>query len=61
MFFLGPEEMEDYHRDKRRRDIQKSHDDRVAALGGDSPKDEDEHWGGSDEDVRQSSTSPRLF
>lgn len=59
-FFLSPEEVEDYQRNKRRKRLEDSRNERLRALG----EDDDEHirvnsthreedaWGGSDEEVR---------
>ncbi|VDC05262.1 unnamed protein product [Peniophora sp. CBMAI 1063] len=51
-FFLAPEDIEDYERDKRRRAIEQLREDRMRALAADDeeePVDEDP-WGGSDEE-----------
>ena len=54
-FFFSREEVEDYHRDKRRRTLEKGREERLRALREEDdeqmgPKDE-EVWGGSDEEV----------
>lgn len=54
-FFLSQEEIEDYHRDKRRRMIEHGREQRLKAMRaedeeGIEAKEEDE-WGGSDEEV----------
>ncbi|KAI0084531.1 hypothetical protein BDY19DRAFT_970782 [Irpex rosettiformis] len=54
-FFFSPEEVEDYHREKRRRMIDQSREERLRALRGEAGDDEDENfdddpWGGSDEE-----------
>lgn len=56
-FFFSPEEAEDYHREKRRRVIEKSREDRLKALRDEREEDPPEDaWGGSDEEVRISRT-----
>lgn len=56
-FFFSPDEVEDYHREKRRRMIDQSREERLRALraesGDDAAREEEEDpWGGSDEEVR---------
>lgn len=51
-FFLAPDEVEDYQRQKRRRLIEQSREDRLRAICADDPVDNTEVWGGSDEEVR---------
>ena len=60
-FFLSPDEIEDYHRDKRRRMMEQGREERLRALR----EEEDAHkgtreedtWGGSDEEVSAPSLS----
>jgi hypothetical protein len=49
-FFFDTEEAEDYHRDKRRRLITQTHQDRLKAFEQTTEQSE-EVWGGSDEEV----------
>lgn len=62
-FFLSPEETEDYRRDKRRRMIDRSREERLRALAAASETgaegDPVDEWGGSDEEVCMSITLPR--
>lgn len=54
-FFFSPDEAEDYHRDKRRRLIEKTREERLKARreeDGESEEEEPDVWGGSDEEVR---------
>ena len=53
-FFLAPEDIEDYERNKRRRAIDKLREDRMRALASDEEDVtvDDDPWGGSDEEVR---------
>lgn len=58
-FFLTPNEVADYHRDKRLRMMEKGRQDRLRALAeedGDTLENEppEAQWGGSDEEVRSS-------
>lgn len=66
-FFLAADEVEDYHREKRRRMIEQSREDRMRALRAELGEEEDQgreedSWGGSDEEVSRkraySNTSP---
>ena len=54
-FFFSPDEAEDYHREKRRRLIDQSREERLRALHAESDDVGDDHdddpWGGSDEEV----------
>jgi hypothetical protein len=54
-FFFGPAEAEDYRREKRRRMIDKSREERLRAMRAegdeDGANDDVEVWGGSDEEV----------
>jgi len=54
-FFFSPQEAEDYHREKRRRVIERSREERLKALREeDGPQDPPEEiWGGSDEEPDQ--------
>ncbi|KAI0052376.1 hypothetical protein FA95DRAFT_1533194 [Auriscalpium vulgare] len=52
-FFFSPEETDDYHRDKRRRQIDRLREDRLKALQNEDHEadaDTGERWGGSDEE-----------
>lgn len=53
MFFLSPEEVEDLRRDKKRRHIEHLREERLKALRADEGEssDEEEVWGGSDEEA----------
>ncbi len=61
-FFFSPDEVEDYHREKRRRMIDQSREERLRALraesGDDAAREEEDPWGGSDEEVLASSLLP---
>lgn len=53
-FFFDPDEVEDYHREKRRRMIDQGREERLRALRaeeGEDDEEEEEQWGGSDEEV----------
>lgn len=51
-FFFSPEEAADYHREKRRRIIERSREDRLKALRDESEEESPgDAWGGSDEEV----------
>ena len=56
-FFFSPSEVDDYHREKRRRTMEQDHELRLQALRDtcqddiDDGPDED-FWGGSDEEVQ---------
>lgn len=53
-FFFSPEETEDFHREKRRRIIEQSREDRLKALRAEREEEPQEDiWGGSDEEVRR--------
>ena len=56
-FFFSAEEAEDYHREKRRRVMDRDREARLKAIraeeGSDEEKDPREDWGGSDEEVRR--------
>ncbi|KAI0697921.1 hypothetical protein BC835DRAFT_730265 [Cytidiella melzeri] len=53
-FFFSPAEAEDYHREKRRRTIDQSREERLKAMRAEAGEDEkqvdEEVWGGSDEE-----------
>jgi hypothetical protein len=51
-FFFSPDELEDYRREKRRRLIDRSQEERLRALATIDGQEEDpDPWGGSDEEV----------
>ncbi|KIP02096.1 hypothetical protein PHLGIDRAFT_96364 [Phlebiopsis gigantea 11061_1 CR5-6] len=53
MFFLSPDEIEDYHRDKRRRMIERGREERLKAMKTEEDENEEregDEWGGSDEE-----------
>jgi len=55
-FFFNPSEVEDFYREKRRRLLEQTREDRLKARmeedGEDElPPDEEDIWGGSDEEV----------
>jgi hypothetical protein len=62
-FFLTPSEVEDYHREKRRRLIERSREERLAALQAEEGHEVEDSWGGSDEEVCWATMSfrKRLF
>ena len=54
MFFLSPEEVEDYHRVKRRRMMEQGREERLRAMKAAEDEvevHEEDEWGGSDEEV----------
>jgi len=52
MFFFSQEEVEDYRRDKRRRLLTQSHEERLKAIQQtEGDVEEEDIWGGSDEEV----------
>jgi hypothetical protein len=54
-FFFSPEEVEDFRRDKRRRLIDRTREERLKARraeDGEGSEEEEEPWAGSDEEVR---------
>ena len=54
MFFLSPEEIEDYHRVKRRRMMEQGREERLRAMKAAEDEvevHEEDEWGGSDEEV----------
>ena len=51
-FFFSPDELEDYHREKRRRLIEHGREERLRALASiDGQETDPDPWGGSDEEV----------
>ncbi|KAK7033916.1 hypothetical protein VNI00_012540 [Paramarasmius palmivorus] len=52
-FFLTPEEIEDYKRDKRRRDIERSREARLKARMDEDGVTAEDVWGGSDEEPEE--------
>ena len=55
-FFFSPSEADDYHREKRRRTMERDRESRLQALR-DTDQDDDDSpdgdlWGGSDEEVQ---------
>ncbi|KAF9222246.1 hypothetical protein BS17DRAFT_809588 [Gyrodon lividus] len=50
-FFFSPDEVEDYRREKRRRLIDRSREDRLKALAAAEGEEGSDPWGGSDEEV----------
>ena len=56
MFFLTPAEVADVHREKRRRLLDRTREERLQARleedGVTSPPPDTDIWGGSDEEVR---------
>ncbi|KAI0804703.1 hypothetical protein BC629DRAFT_1201402 [Irpex lacteus] len=65
-FFFSPDEVEDYHREKRRRMIDQSREERLRALraesGDDAAREEEEDpWGGSDEEELMRRTATHIL
>jgi len=65
-FFFNPCEVEDFYREKRRRLLEQTREDRLKARmeedGEDEiPPDEEDIWGGSDEEVSFTPPSPSCF
>nr|GAT49144.1 predicted protein [Mycena chlorophos] len=50
MFFLSPEEVQDYRREKRRKLIDQAREERVKARRAEDGEPEEDIWGGSDEE-----------
>lgn len=60
-FFFSPDELEDYHREKRRRLIDRGREERlkaIAAAEGDVEEEDLDPWGGNDEEVRRQFYEP---
>lgn len=51
-FFFTSEEVDEYRREKRRKTLTQAHADRVRAIEAEEKMDQEEAWGGSDEEVR---------
>ncbi|KAF7290748.1 hypothetical protein MIND_01315500 [Mycena indigotica] len=49
-FFLSPDEADDYHRDKRRKIMEKTREERLKARSIEDGVPEEDVWGGSDEE-----------
>lgn len=56
MFFFTPDEIEHFHREKRRRLLEQTREERLKARlqedGMDEESKDEDVWGGSDEEVR---------
>lgn len=53
VFFLNPEEVEDFRRDKKRRHLEELREERLRARREEDGESSDEEaWGGSDEEVQ---------